>query len=272
MAIGQRDEFLDFALRLAQAAEEEIMPRYCSCLASYKPDGSEVTEADLSAEKVMRQMIEQRFPHHAIWGEELGTSPMGSQPYQWILDPLDGTTWFLLGVPIFGILIALVEENEPILGVIHLPALGETVYAARDLGCWFKTRDATATRAHVSSSVALQDATISASGVHGSDIYLGDGRVPYNLIGLIRRARKFRFCGDCLQHALVCRGRLHAAVDTIMQPWDSAAIITCVEEAGGIATTIAGERNGVIDGGNLVTACSAPLHDEIVKLLAEQSG
>jgi len=267
MTMEQRDTFLDFALTLAQAAEEEIMPHYQDCVASRKADGSDVTIADLSAEQVIRQMIEQRFPEHAVLGEEFGAFGNLQQRYQWILDPLDGTTWFTLGVPIFGILIALLEDNEPVLGVIHLPAMGETVYAARGFGCWFKTAHSAPTRVHVSSGVPLKDAIVSAAGVHGSDIYLGDGNTPYNLTALIRQARKFRFCGDCLQHALVCRGRIHAAVDTIMKPWDSAAIITCIEEAGGIATTIAGERNDVIHGGNLVTACSESLHREIVKLL-----
>lgn len=161
----------------------------------------------------------------------------------------------------------MLEDDEPILGVIHLSAMGETVYAARGLGCWSKSRDTVPTRIHVASNVALKDAIVSAAGVHGSDIFHGDGTTPYNLTTLIRQARKFRFCGDCLQHALVCRGRIHAAIDTIMKPWDSAAIIPCIEEAGGLATTIAGERNGVIHGGNLVTACSTSLHQEMVERL-----
>ena len=269
MTNDQRHAFLDFALTLTQAAEAEILPRYRHCLSGQKPDGSDLTDADLSAEKVMLQMIAQRFPDHAIIGEEFGASST-TQRYQWVLDPLDGTTWFVLGVPIFGVLVALIEDNEPIVGVIHLPAMGETVYAARGLGCWFKTRDSTPTRVHVASSVPLKDAIVSAAGAHGSNIYLGDGKIAYNLTALIRRARKFRFCGDCLQHALVCRGRIHAAVDTIMQPWDSAAIIICIEEAGGIATTIAGERNGLIHGGNLVTACSESLRQEIADVLRAQ--
>lgn len=263
----QRQELLDFALQLASAAEEQIMPRYHNCAVNQKRDGSDVTEADLAAEKMMREMIARRFPAHAVLGEEFGASQDSRQRHQWILDPLDGTTWFALGVPIFGVLVALLEDNEPILGVIHLPAMGETVYAARGLGCWFKIANSTPIQVHVSASVPLKDAIVSAAGVHGSDIYLGDGEIPYHLTALIQQARKFRFCGDCLQHALVCRGRIHAAVDTIMKPWDSAAIITCIEEAGGIATTLAGERNDVIHGGNLVTTCSESLRQEIVELL-----
>lgn len=108
---------------------------------------------------------------------------------------------------------------------------------------------------------------VSAAGVHSSNIHTNSGKVPYNLTGLIQRVKRFRFCGDCLQHALVCRGRIHAAVDTLMQPWDSAAIIPCIEEAGGIATTLSGERKGIVFEGNLLTSCDASLHHEILELL-----
>jgi histidinol-phosphatase len=84
---------------------------------------------------------------------------------------------------------------------------------------------------------------------------------------VIQGARKVRFFGDCLQHALVCRGKLDAAIDTVMQPWDVAALIPCIEEAGGIATTLDGKREGVVFGGNLLTSCNQALHDEMVDML-----
>lgn len=176
-------------------------------------------------------------------------------------------TMFTLGVPIFGTLVALLEDDEPVIGVIHLPATGETVYAAKELGCWFKVGELEPVRVRVKSSVPLENAIISASGVHGSNIYLGSGQVSHNLTALINQAGKFRFCGDCSQHSLVCRGRIHAAVDTIMNPWDTAAIIPCIEEAGGKATTLKGERKGIVFKGSLLTSCGGPLHDEILNLL-----
>ena len=89
----------------------------------------------------------------------------------------------------------------------------------------------------------------------------------FSQTGLIHQVRKFRFCGGCLQHALVCRGRIHGAVDTLMQPWDSAAIIPCIEEAGGIATTLSAYRQGIVFGGNLLTSCDASLHHEMLELI-----
>jgi histidinol-phosphatase len=265
--LRQQQELLDFALRLAAAAAEQIRPYYRNCVVSIKPDGSEVTEADRRAEEAVRAMVIKEFPDDGILGEEFGVSNVSKTRYQWIIDPLDGTTWFTLGLPIFGTLIALLEDNEPLLGVIHFPVMGETIYAAKGLGCWFKVGEAAPMQVRVGSKVILQEAVISAAGVHSSTIYTRNGEVPYNLTGLIRQARKFRFCGDCLQHALVCRGRLHGAVDTLMQPWDSAAIIPCVEEAGGVATTLSGQRQGIVFGGNLLTSCDLSLHHEILELL-----
>jgi histidinol-phosphatase len=243
------------------------MPHYYGCVIDTKPDGTDVTEADRRAEEVVREMIAKRLPDHSILGEELGAANGSETQYRWVVDPLDGTTWFALGVPIFGTLVALLEDDEPLIGVIHFPVTGETVYAGKGLGCWFKVGDTTPVRVRVGSKVGLEEAVVSAAGLHSSNIHTNCGQMPYNLTGLIHKAGKFRFCGDCLQHALVCRGRVHAAVDTLMQPWDSAAIIPCIEEAGGVATTLSGQRKGIVFGGNLLTSCDPSLHDQVLGLL-----
>jgi histidinol-phosphatase len=232
-----------------------------------KPDGTEVTEADRRAEDVVREMITKQFPEDGILGEEFGVTNGSQTRYRWVIDPLDGTTWFTLGVPIFGTLIALLEHDEPLLGVIHFPATHETIYAGRGLGCWFKTEKTDPVRIHVGSEDRLSGAVVSAAGVHSSNIHADEDQTTYNLTSIIHQAQKFRFCGDCLQHALVCRGRVHAAIDTLMQPWDSAAVIPCIEEAGGIVTTLSGQRDGVVFGDNLLSSCDISLHREILLLL-----
>ncbi len=265
--IKQRKELLGFALQLAAAAAEPIRRHYRNCSVNTKPDGTEVTEADLRAEEVVREMISRQFPDDSILGEEFGTTNRSETQYRWIIDPLDGTTWFTLGVPIFGTLIALLEDDEPLIGVIHFPVTGETIYAGKGLGCWFKADDTAPVKVRVGSKVGLKQAVVSAAGVHSSDIHTNSGEFPYNLTGLIHQVKKFRFCGDCLQHALVCKGNLHVAIDTLMQPWDSAAIIPCIEEAGGIATTLSGHRKGIVFGGSLLTSCDRSLHHEVLELL-----
>ncbi len=259
---------LAFGLALAEGAAREILPRFHNSAVTYKSDGTEVTDADRAAELAMRQMINEHFPHDAVLGEEFGYSHPPYSHRTWVLDPIDGTAWFTLGVPIFGTLIALCEDVEPLLGVIHFPALGETVYAAKGIGCWFKGADGGIQQIHVVEHCSLSDATVCASGPHGSDIQLHPNTIPYNLTRIIKEARKFKFGGDCIQHALVCRGKINAAIDTVMKPWDIAAIIPCVQEAGGVVTDLAGNRSSLLHGGNLLSSCSPILHEEVLEAMA----
>jgi histidinol-phosphatase len=262
----ERQELLHFALDLAGIAQREILPRYRSAAVSRKADGSEVTEADRNAEAAIRAAIAARYPQHAVLGEEFGLTGDAGASRRWVIDPLDGTAWFTLGMPLFGTLIALVEDGDPVIGVVHMPVLGETTYAARGLGCWFRAGDDAPRRVRVSSRGALANAVVSASGLHGSDIAPA-AQARYALTPVVRGAAKFRLCGDCQQHALVCRGNLDAAIDTIMAPWDIAAIVPCVEEAGGVATSLAGHRDGIVDGGSLLSSADAALHREILDIL-----
>lgn len=260
-------KFLDFALDLTKVSDAEILPRYQNTSISTKPDGTEVTEADQQAERAIREKIEAAYPGHSIMGEEYGVKEQADSAYQWVIDPVDGTAWFTLGMATFGTLIALLQHGEPVLGVIHFPVLEETVYASKGNGCWFQPRNGALKQVKAEPVKSLKDAVASASGAHGSDFFLDGCPVPYNLSALINEARKFRFCTDCLQHALVCRGRVHVGLDPVMNPWDSAAIIPCVEEAGGIASTASGQRERVAFGGSLLTTSSPDLHEEVVKLL-----
>ncbi|MEO0407385.1 MAG: inositol monophosphatase family protein [Cyanobacteria bacterium P01_A01_bin.135] len=262
-----RTEFLAFARELAAQAEAAIMPHFQEHAVSYKADGSEVTIADREGEAVMRRLIGDRYPDHAILGEEHGQSGPEGARYCWVLDPIDGTAWFTLGVPLFGTLVALLEDGEPIVGVIHLPGLQETVYAAKGSGCWFVRRGSDPTQVHVSAVPRLPEAIASATGVHSSDIQCHGEELPYRLTQLIHRVRKFRFCSDCNQHALVSRGKLQVAVDTLMNPWDVAALVPCIEEAGGKVTNLAGQRKNIVFGGSLLSTCGEPLHQTVLDLL-----
>ena len=252
---------LDFALELAALAEAEIVPRFRRVGVERKADGTVVTEADREAERAMRAQIERRFPGDAVLGEEMGRSGPEQAPRLWILDPIDGTIWFTLGVPIFGTLIGLVEDGRPTLGVVHFPGLGETLYAESGAGCFFKAHGTAPERVRVAAPASLAEARVSACGPHGSDIQPQQGRAV-NLTRIVRQAGAFRFVGDCLQHALVCQGRLHVAIDTIMKPWDIAALVPCVREAGGVATSLEGDADGVVDAGSLVTSSDPALHQQ----------
>src|SRR6516164_5358867 len=98
-------EMLQFALSLADVAEHRILPVYRNCAVSFKADGSEVTDADRGAEEAMREIIGKRYPDHEVLGEEFGGIAQATPNSRWILDPIDGTTSFTIGVPLFGTLI-----------------------------------------------------------------------------------------------------------------------------------------------------------------------
>ncbi|MFB6098573.1 MAG: inositol monophosphatase family protein [Salinibacter sp.] len=257
---------LDLALSLARTAETEILPRFRTVSVSQKPDGTEVTEADRAAERVMRETLSHKRPDHAVLGEEYGKSGPDDARYRWVLDPVDGTAGFTIGVPLFGTLVALLDDGEPVIGVIHFPALDETVYAAQGNGCWFRTTDREL-EVTVDPVDALDAATVTTTALHSSDVMAADDHTPYRLTELVRRAGKFRFVTDCLQHALVARGRTHAAVDTLMRPWDVAALVPCVREAGGVAQPLDPTADDIVFGSSLITAGSEDLLRKVRTLL-----
>lgn len=258
---------LTFALRIAEAASKEILDRFPPESVERKSDGSEVTAADREAEKAMRSLIEAEHPDHGVLGEE-GADVDCDGRYRWVLDPIDGTAWFALGIPKFGTLVGLLDDNRPVLGVIHLPVTGETVFAERGSGCWYRRGSSQAHRVRVDRGVrSLSDAYVSSAGLMDSA-----GNPEYDIdrtrqLEVLDRARQVRFVGDCLQHALVARGMLHAALDPLMYPWDVAALVPCILEAGGVATTLSGDTENLIFGKSLVTSCHPALHDEILSVL-----
>ncbi len=262
-------EYLSFVKELAKAPAEIIISHFKNITAEHKADGSEVTEADRKAEQVIREKIITKYPSHKIIGEEFGTQNSSDSEFTWVIDPLDGTTWYSFGVPIFGTLIALLNGEEIIAGAIHFPMVNESLYAVKELGCWWEQRNNKPKLVVVSDdkSITLKNARVSASGVHKSDISPHHGSSNINLSRIINGSGKFRFCGDCLQHSLVAQGFLHSAIDTIMMPWDTAAIIPCIKEAGGVVSDISGKTENLINSGSLVSSSNEKLHNEIIGLL-----
>jgi histidinol-phosphatase len=228
-------EELDGAMEAAWAAGRVTLRWFqAGVAAERKADGSPVTVADREAESVMRDVLRRRFPGDGILGEEAGEEA-GAEPGErgtdgsgrrWILDPIDGTRSFVRGVPLYGVMVALEADGEPVVGVLHFPALGETVAAARGLGCRFNGRVC-----RVSETDRIEDATVVTSGDSPSD----DPRARA-LLGLGDRADTFRTWGDCYGYALVATGRADAMLDPVLNIWDAAAVRPVIEEAGGVFT------------------------------------
>src|SRR5262249_25088873 len=124
-----------------------------------KRDGSPVTTADREAEEHLRGAIAAAFPADSILGEEFGLKE-GSSGFKWLLDPIDGTASFVCGVPLYGVLIGIEHDGRVAAGVIHMPALDETVYAARGSGAWHVVRKGDPAPARVSRVAALSQAVV----------------------------------------------------------------------------------------------------------------
>jgi histidinol-phosphatase len=271
VAEHELQELLDFALELVRAAEPVILSRYRKSRVSRKPDGSEVTDADRQAEEVMRELIGRRLPDHAVLGEEFGPGGASDSPWRWVLDPVDGTASYTLGVPLFGTLVGLLHEGEPVVGVVHLPMLRDTTYAARGLGCWSREGPHEPVRLRVTKVRTLGEAVVMGPSGFGSVPPRQREEEFRRLLPLLASAEKVRFGGDCLQHVLVCRGVAHAAVDPVVHPWDTAALVPCVLEAGGVVATREGRREDVVFGGSLVSCCTDDLLREVLAVLGHPS-
>lgn len=218
---------LEFAVETAWQAGRVTMRYFQTGTEVFsKDDLSPVTAADRESELLMRERLTKQFPEDGILGEEFGEQNPGAGR-RWILDPIDGTKSFIHGVPLYGVLLALEEEGEAVLGVLHFPALAETVWAARGAGCWFNGK-----RARVSETARLEEALVCSTDVE----YLEEQgrRAAWDRVR--KRAKLTRTWGDCYGYALVATGRAEAMLDPDLAPWDSAALKPVIEEAGGVFT------------------------------------
>jgi len=219
-----------------------------------KTDESPVTEADLAIEDMVRRAINDRYPNDAVLGEEGGLHEGGDR--RWIVDPIDGTRNFADGVQVWATLIALAVGDEPVLGVVSAPALGER-YAAR-------TGDGASLNGvpiHVSRADRLSRAFV----VHGQ---MGDwleGPYAGPVQDLVREARRDRGFGDFWGHALVARGAADVMVEAELNTWDFAALQVIVREAGGRMTQFDGAP---VAHGRSVLTTNGRLHDEVVARLS----
>jgi histidinol-phosphatase len=256
---------LEFALESARRASELILGYYQSesLAVESKRDTSPVTAADRGAEELIRKDIAREFPGDGVLGEELGEMP-SSNGFRWILDPVDGTKSFIHGVPLFGTLIGLEYKERIVLGVCRFPALDEVVYATAGQGTWWQVGKAAARRAHVSKVDRLAEALFCVTTISGWERI---GR--YEAFEKIRsQAKLTRGWGDCYGHALVATGRADVMVDPLMNPWDAAALVPIVQEAGGHFCDWSGGTS--IYAGDGVSV-NAALKDTVLQVLRKSS-
>lgn len=220
-----------------------------------KVDGTPVTIADRDAERLVRDRLAAAFPDDSILGEEQ-PAHQGTSGRTWYVDPIDGTKAFTHGVPLYSNLLALDDEHGPAVGVINLPALGETVWAGRGLGCFCDGQSA-----RVSQSDDLVGAWMMTSGLtNWTDA----------LLAAVRRAGiHLRTWGDGYGYAMVATGRAEAMIDPGAAIWDVAPMPVILSEAGGRFTALDG-RDGATHGSGLAT--NGRVHDDLLDLVRGSGG
>ena len=221
-------ELLDFANTIAWQAGKITLRYFQSGVAvDHKADESPVTVADRESEAYLRAQITARYPDHAVLGEEDGLSGGADAEYRWILDPIDGTKSFVRGVPLYGVMVGLLRGDEPLAGVVNMPALGEVVSAAKGQGCWWNGR-----QCRVSRVGTLRESLAVATVAAGYEEW-GKGAAFARILGA---AGMFRTWADCYGYLLVATGRAELALDPAMNIWDAAALAPILQEAGGTYT------------------------------------
>jgi fructose-1,6-bisphosphatase/inositol monophosphatase family enzyme len=218
-------ELLAEAGALVAAASDLVRRRLAGEVAfRYKADRTWVSEIDLEVEALLRRELGQRFPADGIFGEEEGMV-RGEAPRRWLLDPIDGTRSLRHGIPLFGTLLGLEVEGEPVLGFIALPALGRVYAAARGVGAF---RDGEPLRQSPAMPTVLEEVL-----ALGERRQFVDAGCPEVFERLMAAHPGVRVYPDCFAHALAAEGALGAMVDYDLRPWDLAASRVLVEEAGG---------------------------------------
>ncbi len=252
---GVFEEELAFANQLAEMAGAIALTFYRGEFGVHeKADQTPVTEADIEVEEMIREAVTRRFPGDAVLGEEGGLVGGGSR--RWIVDPIDGTKNFADGVQVWSTLIALAVDEEPVVGVVSLPALGERYEAATGGGARLNGEPI-----HVSPADRVSRAFV----VYGSMDEWLEGPYHAPVQELVHEARRNRGFGDAWGHMLVARGTADVMIESELATWDFAALQVILAEAGGRMTQFDGSP---LEHGGTVLTTNGLLHDEIVARLS----
>ena len=243
---------LEEAVDLARRAGEVTLGyfRASGLAVEHKADGTPVTQADRQAERLIRSELEKRHPADGIVGEEEGVK-LGESGRRWFVDPIDGTIAFTRGVGTYTNLLALEDEQGIAIGVINVPALGETVYAARGLGCYWNGAPA-----HVSDCDQLAESYVTTSAF--------DNWTDSALLALKQAGAQLRTWSDGFGYALVATGRVDAMTDMEAESYDIAPVPVIVSEAGGRFSDLSGLMRH--DGGSAL-ASNGRLHEDLLAML-----
>ena len=254
-------DFAAFVDRLATVSGEAILPFFRTSLGVDNKAGAggfdPVTAADRSAETAMRTLIRQSFPDHGIIGEEFGSERTDAE-YVWVLDPIDGTKSFIVGMPAWGTLIALTRGGEPVYGMMHQPFTRERFTGD---GGAARYRGPTGERAlRVRRCARLADAILMTT----SPLLMK--AVDRAAFAKVEKAvRLSRYGGDCYAYCMLAAGHVDLVIETELKPYDILPLIPIIAGAGGLVTAWDGGRAHA--GGRIIAAGDARVHEAAMELL-----
>ncbi len=249
------EEFDAFTQKLCKETERAILPYFedpeLEVIA--KSDDTPVTEADRAAERMIRDAIETLYPEHGISGEEYGVSNQAAD-YQWVVDPIDGTKSFAAGSPLFGTMIALLKDGEPLYGCINYPAIGHRL--SGDNQSAYREGKPISAR----SGRPLEDAIVLTTDLQNVAKYQNG----QNFDELLAKTRFCRTWGDCFGYYLVATGKADIMLDPILNPWDIMALVPILRGAGAVITDWQGANPAK---GESCIATNADLHESVMRIL-----
>ena len=257
------EAFLATAHRLADRAGAVILPHFRTGFAIDHKGGDlfdPVTVADREAEAAIRAGLAEAYPHHGILGEEFGALNPDAE-YCWVIDPIDGTRSFVIGLPVWGTLIGLTRDGLPLLGLMDQPFTGERFFGGHD-GAYLRHGGAERViRARACAS--LKDALLATTSTDFFTSAEEHGRFDE----LSRRVRLRRFGGDCYNYCMLALGQIDLVVEAGLKPYDILPLIPIIEQAGGIVTTW--EGGDPREGGRVIAAGDRRVHEAAMKILSD---
>ncbi|MCP4186394.1 MAG: inositol monophosphatase [Gammaproteobacteria bacterium] len=249
--------FLQAALEITEKASQ-IPQKYFRTEfdIEHKQDKSPVTIADQETEQFIRKALKTQFPDHAIFGEEFGRETHQSE-YEWVIDPIDGTRSFVSGMPLYGMLLVLLKNDQPQLGIIRMPELDE-VYVGDGITSTLNQSQAL----HCSKVTTLENAII----------YINEGEKinqqnPALFSQLCSCGRVMRLGYDCYPHALLAAGQVDLVIDYDLKPYDYFPLIPLIEGAGGLITDWQGQPLTMQSRGDVLSAATPELQQQALALL-----
>lgn len=246
------------ALRLADTSREITLSYFRQNLSvEDKQDKSPVTIADRETEAKLREMILKEFPDHGIFGEEYGVENLDANSI-WILDPIDGTASFIYGVPLYGTLISVIENGQPTLGLIDMPALDERWIGKKGHATLYND-----TPCHTSACTEISAARLLCT---SPDMFNAFESLQFKKIS--DNVRMSRFGGDCYCYGLLASGSIDLVVESDLKPYDYMAHLAVIEGAGGVVTDWQGNQLTINSGPQVIAAATPELHKQALHILA----